>query len=125
MVSGSRARDGTHTHATGARLLLGVRFLSYRSPMTWNPLQDDASEVARGAVQGAGGLCCQVDLARRWGVSRARVHQIVREAEFPQPVGVVASREVWLVSECDLYRRRRDLLRAMRAVQDASAGEPA
>jgi hypothetical protein len=55
----------------------------------------DAHEV----LEAAGGLASQADLARRWGIARQRVHEVVRAPEFPTPVGQVNGHPVWLARE--------------------------
>ena len=46
-----------------------------------------------------GGLASQADLARRWGLPRQRVHELVRTPDFPRPVGRVNGHPVWLMRE--------------------------
>jgi hypothetical protein len=66
----------------------------------------DSREVAA-AIRAAGGLANQADLARRWRVSDARVGQLVRLDGFPEPVGEVGGRPVWLAGECDGWKATR------------------
>ena len=47
----------------------------------------------------AGGLASQADLARRWGIRRQRVNELVWESGFPAPVGQVNGHPVWLMRE--------------------------
>jgi predicted DNA-binding transcriptional regulator AlpA len=62
---------------------------------------------ARVALATWDGLGSQADLAARWGVTRQRVWQLVREAGFPAPVGRVNGQAVWLVGEADDWRKDR------------------
>lgn len=68
--------------------------------------------AAREALAAADGLAGQVDLAARWGLSKQRVSQLVREPAFPRPVGVVAGRPVWLSAEADRWLSVRELVLA-------------
>jgi hypothetical protein len=66
----------------------------------------DSRQVAA-AIRAAGGLASQADLARRWRVSDARVGQLVALEGFPEPVGMVNDRPVWLAEECDGWKATR------------------
>lgn len=66
-----------------------------------------ASKTIRAAIKAAGGLGSVTDLARRWGVSRQRLSQLVGEDDFPKPVCEVNGRPVYLVGECDEWRQAR------------------
>jgi hypothetical protein len=59
---------------------------------------EDADRL-RNEVAAAGGLASQADLARRWGVARQRVHEMVRDGLLPTPIARVGGRPVWLMRE--------------------------
>lgn len=62
------------------------------------------------------GIASQADLARRWEISRQRVHVLSRTAPgFPEPVGVVNGAPVWVVAECDEWWPRRAMHRHLAA----------
>lgn len=60
----------------------------------------------RQAIKEAGGLCSQVGLAKRWGVSKARVNEAVRHPDFPAPVETDCGdgRLLWFGNEADAWR---------------------
>jgi hypothetical protein len=66
----------------------------------------DAAELARAHIFAAGGLATVTDLARRWGVSRSRAHELARREDFPSPVATVSDGAVALyaVNEVDHWR---------------------
>lgn len=59
----------------------------------------------RDMIEGAGGLANQSDLARRWGIGRQWVSEVVQRDDFPAPVTSVGGRPVWSVAEADAWRR--------------------
>jgi predicted DNA-binding transcriptional regulator AlpA len=61
----------------------------------------------RGRIAAAGGLVNAADLARVWGVSRARVSELQATAGFPEPIGTVGNRPAWLLEQCDQWRDSR------------------
>lgn len=63
--------------------------------------------TAREAIEQAGGLASQADLAQQLGVSRQRVGQLTRQPGFPAPVGTVHGGSVWLVNDVREWQRRR------------------
>jgi predicted DNA-binding transcriptional regulator AlpA len=65
------------------------------------------------------GVASQADLARRWGLSRQRVHQLVREPAFPAPAGRVSGQPVWFAAEADEWREYRELFLAEAALSAA------
>jgi predicted DNA-binding transcriptional regulator AlpA len=67
----------------------------------------DVHQDARQALSEIGELASQADLARRWGLTRQRVHQLVREPAFPSPVARVSGQSVWLAHEADYWLRLR------------------
>lgn len=56
-------------------------------------------------IRRAGGLANAADLARAWGLSRARVSALIRRDGFPAPVGTVGGNPVWALSECQQWRQ--------------------
>lgn len=44
-----------------------------------------------------------VEIRTRLGVSKARVHQIVREKGFPEPVARVSGVTVWLAADVEAW----------------------
>lgn len=71
-------------------------------PLTARDLTSLRARIAR-----AGGLVNAADLSRVWGVSRARVSELVAMADFPEPVDHVGERPVWLLEQCDQWRAWR------------------
>ena len=69
---------------------------------TWS--SDLTLQKARAAIAFVGGVASQSDLAKRWALSRQRVHRLVRELDFPEPVGDVSGAPVWMVTEADRWR---------------------
>jgi hypothetical protein len=84
-----------------AQTLTGPAFLPHQS----NTFDD--ARVTLAAMQG---LASQADLAKRWGVSPQRVHQLVHEAGFPPTAGRVNGERVWFAAEADEWRARRPTL---------------
>jgi hypothetical protein len=80
-------------------------------------LDHPAFDAARAALAATDGLAGQVDLAERWGLSRQRVTQLVREPGFPEPVAVVAGHPVWLAAQADRWRAMRELVLARARVE--------
>lgn len=60
--------------------------------------------TARAIIQRAGGLVSASDLSRTWGISKTRVAVLVGRESFPEPVGSVGGRPVWLASEARQWR---------------------
>jgi hypothetical protein len=60
-------------------------------------------------------LVTQADLARRWGVSTARVAQLTTKDGFPEAKQRVGARDqaLYSLSECDAWREKR--MKAWRA----------
>lgn len=58
-------------------------------------------------IQRIGGLAAASDLARRWGISRSRVGQLIAEPDFPKPVIHVGGLAVYAVREADAWRDKR------------------
>jgi prophage regulatory protein len=84
--------------------------------MTLDPTLNARFSTVREILQGVGGLASQADLARRWGVSRQRVHLLTRDPGFPGPAARVSGRSVWIAAGADLWleHRRRSLAEARR-----------
>ncbi len=51
-----------------------------------------------------GGVATLADLARAWGVSKTRVHELARHPGFPPPLLMVGRIAVYLRSEADDFR---------------------
>lgn len=51
-------------------------------------------------------LVTTVEIAERIGRSRQRVHQMVKEGKFPEPMGRVGNRLVWQAAEVDSWLDR-------------------
>ena len=64
----------------------------------------DDARVTLAAMQG---LASQADLAKRWGVTPQRVHQLVQEPGFPPTAGRVNGERVWFAGEADESRAER------------------
>jgi hypothetical protein len=87
-----------------AQRLMGSVVLDERSGITF--------DNARATLSALGGIASQADLAKRWGVSPQRVHQLVHEAGFPRTAGRVNGERVWFAAEADGWRaERRNLVR--------------
>lgn len=53
-------------------------------------------------------LCTQADLARRWGISRARVNQLSKREEFPAPITHTAGGQaLYDPATCDQWNTER------------------
>lgn len=74
-------------------------------------LEVAGAEDARRTVARMGGLASQADLARRWGLTRQRVHQMIREPGFPAPGGQVNGQPVWFAAVADQWWEYRELYR--------------
>lgn len=61
----------------------------------------------RERIIAAGGLVNAADLSRLWGVSRARVSELVAMSDFPAAIDDVGGRPVWLLEQCDVWRGAR------------------
>lgn len=61
----------------------------------------------RRAIERAGGLVNAPAIARDWGVSLQRAHQIIRAEDFPPPVTTIAGRPVWARCQTDAWRKQR------------------
>lgn len=44
-----------------------------------------------------------VEIRARLGVSKARVHQLVREKGFPEPVAVVSGVRIWMTADVEAW----------------------
>lgn len=71
-------------------------------------------KTIRDRIAAAGGLVNAADLARVWGVSRARVTELVAMPDFPEPIDHVGERAVWLLAQCDQWREARARARERR-----------
>jgi hypothetical protein len=63
------------------------------------------SAIIKDLLDGHGGLVNRGDLARRWGISGARVRVITRREDFPAPIGQVQREPIYLADECDRWRQ--------------------
>ena len=77
--------------------------------------QDDVFAPVRRAVVSVGGLVSQADLARRWKLSKPRIHQLVQHETFPEPATMVNGQPVWFAQHADLWLEHRELLQARAA----------
>jgi hypothetical protein len=59
----------------------------------------------RSLIDQAGGLHTRTGLAKRWGVSKTYVSEVVRREDFPRPITQVDGREVWTGEDADAWRR--------------------
>jgi hypothetical protein len=80
-------------------------------------LFDPRMPEVQDGIKRLGGLASQADLARRWGISRQRVHQLTRETGFPSPAGEVNGQPVWFVAAADQWRKYRELYLAEAALR--------
>ena len=69
---------------------------------------DDQQEIAHAAwriVAATGGLVDRAEIARRYNLSRGRVHQLTGQKHFPRPVhGAGTSHPLWLAVDVEAYR---------------------
>src|SRR4051794_26936243 len=69
---------------------------------------DDQRKIAHAAwsiLAAAGGLVDRAEIARRYGLSRGRVHQLTGQRHFPRPVqGEATSHPLWLAIDVEYYR---------------------
>lgn len=92
-----------------------VRNVSYRLFMEQHSLDAKVRSATHNIVREVG-VASQADLARRWGISRQRVHVLSRTAPgFPEPVAVVNGAPVWVIAECDEWWPRRAIHRHLAA----------
>jgi hypothetical protein len=66
-----------------------------------------AANRLRRAIAAGGGIATQAELARHWGVNRARARQLAGEPGFPAPVATIGGSDVWAVGEVDAWRAER------------------
>jgi predicted DNA-binding transcriptional regulator AlpA len=62
---------------------------------------------ARTIIERNGGLVSASDLARVWGVSKTRLTVLTHRGSFPEPVGTVGGRPVWLAGEAQDWREKQ------------------
>jgi hypothetical protein len=69
---------------------------------------DDQQQIAHAAwsiLAATGGVLDRGDIARRFGLSRGRVHQLTGQRHFPRPVqGEGTSHPIWLAVDVETYR---------------------
>lgn len=58
----------------------------------------------RRAIEEAGGLHTVADIARRWGVSKARVNELAQRPDFPAPLFRMGRSAVYVGNEVDAWR---------------------
>lgn len=61
----------------------------------------------RVAIEKAGGLASQADLARIWGITRSTANQLCTLDDFPEPVAIIGRSPVYAVDEAVAWRERR------------------
>jgi hypothetical protein len=61
-------------------------------------------DALREAVATAGGLVTLGDLARGWGISSSRAHQLSHLKDFPAPLTVNGRVALYIRGETDAYR---------------------
>jgi hypothetical protein len=81
-------------------LLTCVREKRYNSVHMTSDVREQVVRV----IEEAGGLHSVADLAKRWGVSRARAHELTLSADFPDPLVYVGKSALYLGNEADAYR---------------------
>jgi predicted DNA-binding transcriptional regulator AlpA len=68
----------------------------------------DQRQIAHAAwsiLAATGGLIDRAEIARRYGLSRGRVHQLTRQRHFPRPVqGADTNHPLWLAIDIEHYR---------------------
>src|SRR4051794_20277117 len=89
----------TRHHPSGDRQAWSVRSASGATvaPMV-SALVPSTVREARDALHAAQGIASQADLARRWGLTRSRAWQLVRDPGFPDPAAQVNGCDLWLVA---------------------------
>lgn len=69
---------------------------------------DEQQEIAHAAwriVAATGGLVDRAEIARRYDLSRGRVHQLTGQKHFPRPVhGAGTTHPLWLAVDVEVYR---------------------
>lgn len=125
MFSGLAGLDYRPYHMRYARTMTtdSVCHADPRTPRTsniatWLTSATAARSAVRDALAGCDGLASQADLAKRWRVSRQRVHQLISEPSFPEPVTTVNDHPVWLAAEADTWHENRALMRAQYRCRD-------
>jgi hypothetical protein len=58
-------------------------------------------------IKRAGGLANVTDLGKQFRVSRQRAAKLTQHPGFPEPVGTVGGRPVWLASEAQQWRDKQ------------------
>ncbi len=76
------------------------------------------TSVLRAAIEQVGGIASAADLARRWGISRGAVSELVRQEDFPVPLPHTGAHRMWAVAEADAWWQRH-------RAQAQAPGEPA
>lgn len=67
------------------------------------------SDELRDLIARAGGLVHKAELAKRWGVSRQRINELVAMPDFPQPVNPESRYKLYGWYECDAWRQVKRL----------------
>lgn len=72
-------------------------------------VNDDGAdiEIAQAAwriLEQTGGVLDRTDIAKRHGLTRQRTFALTKNKGFPDPVGVVGGRPVWIALHVDHYR---------------------
>lgn len=68
---------------------------------------EDTLEIAQAAwriLNASGGLVDRSEIARRYRLSKTRVHGLTQQRHFPEPVGTIGRTPVWLAAEVQRYR---------------------
>lgn len=59
-------------------------------------------------ITAAGGLYTRAGLAKRWGVSRQAVGEMIAQGGFPVSIDIDGGRtQVWLATEADAWRNQQ------------------
>lgn len=98
-----------HTTPPPLRRRLARTRFSARDDVGSVLVNDNASdiEIAEAAwriLKQTGGLVDRSDIARRHNLSRQRVYELTNNLSFPDPVGQIGGRPVWLALHVDRYR---------------------
>jgi hypothetical protein len=69
--------------------------------------KEEPTEIAEFAwriLQSTGGLMDRSDIRERFGQTRQRAFTLTNQRHFPDPVGTIGGRPVWLAAHVERYR---------------------
>lgn len=71
--------------------------------MSGTPEDIEIAESAWRILQTAGGLMARSDIQERFGQTRQRAFRLTNQRFFPDPIGTIGGRPVWLGAHVERY----------------------